>query len=591
MKCPQCQFENPEDAIQCQQCQAPLAQPAKGAPTIQLGDAGETGTTPKNSAASPKKTIALDGGKSTRQLEPPADLTPRPDGAIIAGRFKSDALIHQTNTLVCYKVSEISQSPEMQTRVCDAPNCGAVHFFTEPQDEVDEFCAGCGQSLQAGSIELELCEAHAPFYGILADVATAAPVHGGLRPPLIVFEETLGPETRYGLVKPHTKPLPEKLEREQVLTWGSVLADALDILYHSQFTFNGNISENVFAMCGDHMVFADFSGVLKISKTDEAMRKADVHALATLLYKWLTGKTEWSAEAALPEALNLFFEKALTGAGYGKGAELSAALAKAAAAAITSVSVDLRTGRLTDVGRVRSLNEDSLLTVELCRVETSTILPLGLYVVADGMGGHSAGEVASGAIVSYLSQHAPSEMGQNHGKSGNDWAPWLRAMVQGANNAVYELRKGAGTDMGSTCVAALVEGTRVYIANVGDSRAYKIDADGIRQLSVDHSLVQRLIATGQITPAEARNHPQRNVIYRTMGDKQNVEVDTFSFAFSPGEKLLLCSDGLDGMVEDADILRIVREHADNQAACQALIETANAAGGDDNITIIIVEIV
>jgi protein phosphatase len=140
-------------------------------------------------------------------------------------------------------------------------------------------------------------------------------------------------------------------------------------------------------------------------------------------------------------------------------------------------------------------------------------------------------------------------------------------------------------------VAALVGGTRVYIANVGDSRSYKIEAYGIRQLSVDHSLVQRLIATGQITPAEARNHPQRNVIYRTMGDKQNVEVDTFSFAFSPGEKLLLCSDGLDGMVEDADILRIVREHADNQAACQALIETANAAGGDDNITIIIVEIV
>ena len=145
--------------------------------------------------------------------------------------------------------------------------------------------------------------------------------------------------------------------------------------------------------------------------------------------------------------------------------------------------------------------------------------------------------------------------------------------------------------MGSTLVIALMEGTKAFISNVGDSRAYRINARGIQQLTTDHSLVQRLIATNQITPAEARHHPQRNVVYRTVGDKPKVEIDINQFNFAIGDRLLICSDGLSGMVEDHYLQQIVMGASSPQAAVDALIEAANEAGGEDNITAILVELV
>jgi protein phosphatase len=242
---------------------------------------------------------------------------------------------------------------------------------------------------------------------------------------------------------------------------------------------------------------------------------------------------------------------------------------------------------------VRSLNEDSLITVELSRIQQSIGQPLGLYVVADGMGGHAAGEIASGTIVNTMAQKALSELmpvsiAQD---SGQDRVGWLREAVQQANVAVYDLRKSAETDMGSTLVAALLEGTQAYIAHVGDSRAYVIDEEGIRRITTDHSLVERLIATNQITRDEARYHPQRNVIYRTVGDKKTVDVDVSVHPLRIDDYLLLCSDGLSGMVEDQFIRQIVAGAESPQAACDKLIEAANAAGGEDNITVIILQVV
>jgi serine/threonine protein phosphatase PrpC len=162
--------------------------------------------------------------------------------------------------------------------------------------------------------------------------------------------------------------------------------------------------------------------------------------------------------------------------------------------------------------------------------------------------------------------------------------------VEMANRKVFELRKSAGTDMGSTLVSAVLDGSRAYVAHVGDSRAYLINSQGIRQITTDHSLVERLIATNQITREEARHHPQRNVIYRTIGDKLKLEVDLSVHNLKVGDRLLLCSDGLSGMVDDPMIYQIVQGAASPQAACDALINAANAAGGEDNITAIIVEV-
>jgi serine/threonine protein phosphatase PrpC len=230
--------------------------------------------------------------------------------------------------------------------------------------------------------------------------------------------------------------------------------------------------------------------------------------------------------------------------------------------------------------------------VETSRVIKSISSPLGIYIVADGMGGHAAGEVASSTIVNSFAELSFRDLLQTSLKSDEpvNYSNWLKEAVQTANKNVLDIRKSTGSDLGSTFVGALIENNNAYIAHVGDSRAYLITSNNIQQLTTDHSLVERLVATGQITAEEARYHPQRNVIYRTIGDKANIEVDMNTLSLKEGDILILCSDGLSGMVTDEDMLRIIKNAPSPQAACDRLIDAANAAGGEDNITVVIVEL-
>lgn len=142
--------------------------------------------------------------------------------------------------------------------------------------------------------------------------------------------------------------------------------------------------------------------------------------------------------------------------------------------------------------------------------------------------------------------------------------------------------------MGSTLVMVLMLGHEAYIANVGDSRAYLLNSS-LTRLTKDHSLVARLVELGQITEADARTHPQRNVIYSTMGDPDKMHVDLYHHTLQPEDRLLLCSDGLSGMVMDDELLKISQAQTDPEAACLALIEAANQAGGNDNITTVMIQ--
>jgi protein phosphatase len=218
--------------------------------------------------------------------------------------------------------------------------------------------------------------------------------------------------------------------------------------------------------------------------------------------------------------------------------------------------------------------------------------PLGLYVVADGMGGHSAGDVASGLAINALAQHAattllPLEIDPL--TPAPDIEGWLRDAINVANATVHEQRKLAGTNMGTTLVMAYIMGGQAYVAHVGDSRAYVMNDSRIQQVTVDHSLVQRLVDTKQLTLEEARVHPQRNVIYKNLGDRASVSPDITRLDLQPGDRLLLCSDGLNTVVEDARIHEIVMGAASPQDACRQLVDAANAAGGPDNITVILVQ--
>jgi serine/threonine protein phosphatase PrpC len=237
----------------------------------------------------------------------------------------------------------------------------------------------------------------------------------------------------------------------------------------------------------------------------------------------------------------------------------------------------------TDVGLKRELNEDNLMMIEAGGAELG---PYGIYVVADGLGGHEAGEIASQITIDTIKDH--HDQSPPEGSPFNDW---FKNAILAANDNVlaYQNDHKEAEKMGSTLVMAMVAGNTAHIANVGDSRAYQISGDEINQISVDHSLVERLVQIGQITREEARTHKQRNVVYSIIGEKRRLEIGHYDIALAPGDRLLLCSDGLTGMITDDDILQISQAETEPAAAAQAMISAAREAGGHDNITAIIIQ--
>lgn len=259
-----------------------------------------------------------------------------------------------------------------------------------------------------------------------------------------------------------------------------------------------------------------------------------------------------------------------------------------------SLCVDLISGRTTQAGRVREINEDSVLVIECNRINNSVGLPIGVYAVADGIGGQVAGEVASKVAVDTIAIRAQQEAIFPYLNSGTvpftDPTVWMIETTNAANRAIYRLKQEMQNDMGTTLVWALVLEDVAYIANVGDSRAYLCRADGFRQVTSDHSLVGQLMAGGQITLAQARTHQHRNVITRVMGHAPQVEVDVFVEPMEFGQRLLLCSDGVTSMLVD-DVLWQSAMSSDNlSTACANVAAAANEAGGRDNITVILVEL-
>jgi PPM family protein phosphatase len=232
--------------------------------------------------------------------------------------------------------------------------------------------------------------------------------------------------------------------------------------------------------------------------------------------------------------------------------------------------VRLVVGAATDVGRVREGNEDAYLVDDA----------MGLFAVADGMGGHRAGEVASVTALEAL--RAAINAGQP-----------LRESIEDANEAVFtkSLTDQSLRGMGTTLTAGtLVTGGTVLVGHVGDSRAYLLHDGELHQVTVDHSLVEELVREGRLTADEAAVHPQRSIITRALGVDSSVEVDIYPVELAPGDRLLFCSDGLTGMVQPDTIAATLRREEDPTRAATQLVDAANAAGGEDNITVLVVAV-
>ncbi len=243
------------------------------------------------------------------------------------------------------------------------------------------------------------------------------------------------------------------------------------------------------------------------------------------------------------------------------------------------------------IARKARPNEDNLAVLHSTCAHSGRLLPLDLYVVADGMGGHSHGEEASRLAIQCMIQAVIPDIIGSDLISDEFILETLVEGVQWANRTVYESSQKNGSDMGTTITAALVFDGNAYIVNVGDSRTYVYhNREGqLVQVTRDHSLVARLVETGVISRDAAYTHPNRNKVYRGLGDKDTVKVDRFTLSVSTGDYLLLCSDGLWEMVRDQEIERIMQKCACNPPqASAALIEAALKGGGADNISAIVV---
>jgi serine/threonine protein phosphatase PrpC/pSer/pThr/pTyr-binding forkhead associated (FHA) protein len=560
--------------------------PSPDQPEDTLASAASLDTLATSSAPTgPMRAAGANGAEhpATQPLPTRPPFGPRPRGAIFGDRFQLTETVAGDEQHQRYLVADIARGTAESAWQCN--RCGAVHARSAPE------CSVCGAPQGMLRPALALTEAAArDYFGPAYDLGARALAHGGVRAPIAAFDERVGGASRFCLVAPAVSALPERVEAAQVYDWGPRLAQALSYLHGAGVTFGGKVDPSLFGQVEGRAVWANFSqGQINLDGVGRE-KPADVRALAGQLFLWLTGKTQYAADAALSPVANDLFARALTGQGFATAAELAVGLEQVRAVVATPLSLDYRVGRRTDVGRTRTLNEDSLLNIEIVRNQQSTSRPLGVFLVADGMGGHAAGEVASGTIVNAIAQRALADLAPaNTGRP--DRLPWLQDVVAGTNRKIFDMRQAAGTDMGSTLVMTVLEGDQAYVAHVGDSRAYLISAAGIKRLTTDHSLVQRLVTTGQITEEQARTHEQRNVIYRTMGDRAQVEVDTSVHPLTAGDRILLCSDGMCGQVDDPVIQQIVMGAATSQAAADALVDAANAAGGPDNITAVVIEVV
>jgi serine/threonine protein phosphatase PrpC len=349
---------------------------------------------------------------------------------------------------------------------------------------------------------------------------------------------------------------------------------------------------------------ADLSTCARLHPDDaqalQAQVNSDVAFLAWLLFYLVTSKelSRTGIESA-PPALRSFVERAMQGQ-YTSVQDMLTDFSRLPPAPTSDRSLKPSHGQATHPGRHHTRNEDAVITFTFDKEQNGHSVPIGFYLVADGMGGHDAGDLASHTVnhivtdwiikikvlpdlrkatrqlnIEDLDVNVPGEL--------------LTQAIHQTNEALLRHGQATGSDLGSTVTAVLVIGEIATIANVGDSRTYLLREGRLQQITKDHSLVARLVEAGVIGPEEVRTHPQRNQIYRCLGHRPNLKVDIFTQEMQAGDVLVLCSDGLWEMVLDAQIQRIIEGSLSPQKACDALVEAANRAGGEDNIAVIVVK--
>jgi protein phosphatase len=258
---------------------------------------------------------------------------------------------------------------------------------------------------------------------------------------------------------------------------------------------------------------------------------------------------------------------------------------------VSGVNGHITFGQSSDVGLVRTNNQDSALSFFFTSSSVEDRPDFGLFIVADGMGGHHDGEKASAitakVVANYVTKHIYLPMISD--SNDTELPPLTESLVASVQKANAEVISKV-PEGGTTVTAVTVIGDLAHVVHVGDSRAYLLSPDGIEQITRDHSLVQRLIELDQLTPEDADTHPQKNVLYRALGQNEQLEVDVVTRRLPGNARLLICSDGLWGQIEEKELYEIAMNNVDPQQACDKLVALANTRGGVDNITVILLKV-
>lgn len=471
-------------------------------------------------------------------------------------------------------------------------------------DAAGDRCAQCGRPLPEYRPEHPVLVAHecstpdafrplarlAEHGSRQGDAAGGTPtaIHRAVVTPIAAFKETALDPPRYFVVVPEvSERLSDALPAPRLdlaLGWGVTLAQGLEALHEQGYAFTDIGPDRVQIDAGEARWLC-FSGMTTLStpaaEADRRQRADNVQGLVRLLLE---------AMPEPPDAVRRVLRQAGRAGGRVHAGDLAVALATAHEDLLERQPVRHATAACSDVGRLRKHNEDSLWVQDLAERLPQRATALSFIAVADGVGGHAAGDVASRLTVAALGRKLEALVADLAGGGRLDAPAWIAEAALSANEAVLTERQEMESDMGSTLVMGLIAGTHATLLNVGDSRAYWLRPSGIQQVTKDHSLVQRLVDIGQLTLEEARHHPQKSVIYRVMGDTLQLSYDVFELDLAPGEALLLCSDGLSDLVEDRVLWQTWRDAPDLQVACDQLVELANQGGGYDNITVVMAQI-
>jgi serine/threonine protein phosphatase PrpC len=573
--CPKCKAENRPEAAFCVRCGTILfSRPSQEKP-----------------AELPKLSIPVQQPVKTspRELiEVPIGFTKRPEGARFGDRYQYASLVILEEHEIQYTVTEIMQADITPVRICSNLDCRTIHCPVG--DEVEKFCTQCGHPLDEQSPLLLLREADTDRFAAIKPVLDLHLVHPNIHPPVSKFQQNMLGATRYCLVTPFSTDLPSQPAMLDVMEWGVQLSQALEYMQSKGVVLGEELDQSSIGLSEGKVVWRNFNSTRILPILTDREKINNVRQLALAMYCWVTGKTTYNLDPYLPPALNDLFQKAMVGDGFTSVAEFEQQILQVKSTAPRRLNLDFQLGRRTHPGKVRSKNEDSLLITELTRMNKGIVQPICIAAVADGMGGHASGEQASNLVIDAIAQMGTFELQALQNPSYEEFGDWIKRTIQAANKSVYDARHNANNDMGSTLVLGLIIGSQAFLGHCGDSRIYLVNKASIKQLSTDHSLVQHLISIGKITQEDARVHPQRNIIYRSLGENPEVEADFFTQQLFPGDRLLFCSDGLTNTVNDQKIQQIVLDACSPQAACDALVEEANNAGGEDNISALIIAV-